>query len=73
MSCFNFNPMEVGNPMTIGMIEENLISELKILENKSIFNPIDANEIQNLLDRYNLSYFELPNYIKIQIDKINCV
>lgn len=69
---FDFNPFEVGNPMTLGMIEEELVSEIRRMANASqIGYIIYTRDVYALLGRYHVRYDNLPQWIKDEIDKIN--
>ena len=80
---FEFNPFEVGNPIALGMIEEELVSDIDKMASASregyMFTVQDVykegymftvQDVYNLLGRYNVSYFALPDWIKQKIDRI---
>ena len=68
---FTFNPLEVGNSMTLGMIEEEL--ELKIddmiaaSKQGKVFR---VRDVLSLLKSYNTEYSVLPKYLQNKIDEI---
>jgi hypothetical protein len=68
---FEFNPFEVGNPMTLGMIEEELVSDIDKMASASREGYMfTVQDVYNLLGRYNVSYLALPDWIKQKIDRI---
>lgn len=72
MSAFDFNPFEVGNPMTLGLIEESLVGDIGELADKSHAGyDIYAKDVQRLLDSYEVRYSTLAQWIKNEIDKID--
>ena len=71
MSGFDFNPFEVGNPMTLGMIEDSLINDIRKLQRAAQYHTVTANHIQNVLDSYNVSWHDLPRFIQEEIDRID--
>ena len=70
---FEFNPFEVGNPMTLGMIEDSLILDIHRMQKHSHYWKTDASDVQRMLDGYGIEYQTLPNYLKHEIDKIDLV
>lgn len=73
MSVFNLNPFEVGNPMTLGMVEDSLTLDIHRMQHHARYWETTAADVQRMLDKYNLSYKDLPYYIKSEIDKIDLV
>lgn len=72
MSVFGLNPFEVGNPMTLGLIEESLVEDIRKLADKSrVGYNVYAREVQRLLDSYGVRYSTLAQWIKNEIDKID--
>lgn len=72
MSVFDFNPFEIGNPMTLGLIEESLVGDIGELADKSRAGYIVyEKDVQRLLDSYGVRYSALAQWIKNEIDKIN--
>ena len=70
---FGFNPLEVGNPMTLGMVEDSLTSDIHRMQHHAQYWKTTAADVQRMLDGYNLSYKDLPYHIKSEIDKIELV
>jgi hypothetical protein len=70
---FEFNPLEVGNPMTLGMVEDSLTSDIHRMQHHAQYWKTTAADVQRMLDGYNLSYKDLPYYIKSEIDKIELI
>lgn len=70
---FEFNPLEVGNPMTLGMVEDSLTSDIHRMQHHAQYWKTTAADIQRMLDGYNLSYKDLPYHIKSEIDKIKLI
>lgn len=70
---FEFNPLEVGNPMTLGMVEDSLTSDIHRMQHHAQHWKTTAADVQRMLDGYNLSYKDLPYHIKSEIDKIDIV
>ena len=68
---FEFNPFEVGNPIALGMIEEELVSDIDKMASASREGYMfTVQDVYNLLGRHNVSYFALPDWIKQKIDRI---
>lgn len=70
---FEFNPLEVGNPMTLGMVEDSLTSDIHRMRHHAQYWKTTAADVQRMLDGYNLSYKDLPYHIKSEIDKIKLI
>ena len=70
---FEFNPLEVGNPMTLGMIEDSLTLDIHRLQHYSRYRKTTAADINRMLDGYGVTYSDLPYHIKSEIDKIDIV
>lgn len=72
MPIFDPNPFEVGNPMTLGLIEEWLVEDIGKLADKSRagYN-VYAKDVQRLLASYGIRYSTLAQWIKNEIDKID--
>ena len=73
MSAFDFNPFEVGNPMTLGMVEDSLILDIHRMQHHAKYWKTDASDVQRMLDSYQIEYADLPYHIKSEIDKIDLV
>lgn len=68
---FTFNPLEVGNSMTLGMIEEELESEIdKMVANSRQGKVFRVRDVLSLLKSYNTEYSVLPKYLQNKIDEI---
>lgn len=68
---FTFNPLEVGNPMTIGMIEEELESKIdKMVADSKRGAVFRVRDVLSLLKSYNTEYSVLPQYLQNKIDEI---
>ena len=70
---FDFDPLEVGNPMTLGMIEDSLIMDIHRMQHHSCYWKTDSSDVQRMLDGYHVNYQDLPRYIQHEIDKIDLV
>lgn len=68
---FTFNPLEVGNPMTLGMIEEELESKIdKMVADSKRGAVFRVRDVLSLLKSYNTEYSVLPQYLQNKIDEI---
>ena len=68
---FTFNPLEVGNPIALGMIEEELVSDIDKMASASRESYMfTVQDVYNLLGKHNVSYSSLPDWIKQKIDRI---
>ena len=68
---FTFNPLEVGNPMTLGMIEEELESKIdKMVVDSKQGRVFRVRDVLSLLKSYNTEYSVLPKYLQNKIDEI---
>ena len=68
---FEFNPFEVGNPMTLGMIEEELESKIDDMIAASKQGKVfRVRDVLSLLKSYNTEYSVLPKYLQNKIDEI---
>lgn len=68
---FEFNPFEVGNPLALGMIEEELVFDIDKMASASREGYMfTVQDVYNLLGRHNVSYSGLPDWIKQKIDRI---
>lgn len=70
---FEFNPLEVGNPMTLGMVEDSLTSDIHRMQYHSQYWETTAADVNRMLDDYDIKYSDLPYHIKSEIDKIDIV
>lgn len=74
MSIFDFNPLEVGNSMTLGMTEESLVDDIRQLAALSRNGcSVYTTDIHNLLNSYGVNYMNLSQWVKNEIDKIALV
>lgn len=68
---FEFNPCEVGNPIALGMIEEELESKIDdmiaVSKQGKVFR---IRDVLSLLKSYNTEYSVLPKYLQNKIDEI---
>lgn len=71
MSGFDFNPFEVGNPMTLGLAEESLVEDIRKLQSESRYHRIIAMDVDNLFATYGVRYQDLPQWIKDEVDLID--
>lgn len=71
MSGFDFNPFEVGNPMTLGLAEESLVEDIRKLQSESRYHRIVAMDVDNLFAAYGVRYQDLPQWIKDEVDLID--
>lgn len=68
---FEFNPFEVGNPMTLGLIEEELESKIDDMIAASKQGKVfRVRDVLSLLKSYNTEYSVLPKYLQNKIDEI---
>ena len=68
---FTFNPLEVGNPMTLGMIEEELESKIDDMIAASKQGKVfRVRDVLSLLKSYNTEYSVIPKYLQNKIDEI---
>lgn len=68
---FTFNPLEVGNPMTLGMIEEELESKIdKMVADSKRGAVFRVRDVLSLLKSYNTEYSVLPQCLQNKIDEI---
>lgn len=68
---FTFNPLEVGNPITLGMIEEELESKIdKMVVDSKQGKVFRVRDVLSLLRSYNTEYSVLPKYLQNKIDEI---
>ena len=68
---FEFNPFEVGNPMTLGLIEEELESKIDDMIAASKQGKVfRIRDVLSLLKSYNTEYSVLPKYLQNKIDEI---
>lgn len=68
---FTFNPLEVGNPMTLGLIEEKLESKIDDMIAASKQGKVfHVRDVLSLLKSYNMEYSILPKYLQNKIDEI---
>lgn len=68
---FTFNPLEVGNSMTLGMIEEELESKIDDMIAASKQGKVfRVRDVLSLLKSYNTEYSVLPKYLQNKIDEI---
>lgn len=71
MSIFDFNPLEVGNSMTLGMTEESLVDDIKQLAALSRNGcSVYTTDVHKLLNSYGVNYMNLSQWIKDEINKI---
>lgn len=68
---FTFNPLEVGNSMTLGMIEEELESKIDDMIAASKQGKVfRVRDVLSLLKSYSTEYSVLPKYLQNKIDEI---
>lgn len=68
---FTFNPLEAGNPMTLGLIEEELESKIDDMIAASKQGKVfRVRDVLSLLKSYNTEYSVLPKYLQNKIDEI---
>lgn len=68
---FEFNPFEVGNPMTLGLIEEELESKIDDMIAASKQGEVfRVRDVLSLFKSYNTEYSVLPKYLQNKIDEI---
>lgn len=69
---FTFDPLEVGNPMTLGMTQEELESEIdRMIADCNQGKVFSMRDVLSLLNRYGAQYSALPQYLQKKIDMIN--
>lgn len=68
---FTFNPLEVGNPMTLGMIGEELESKIdKMVADSKQGKVFRVRDVLSLLKSYNTEYSVLSQHLQNKIDEI---
>ena len=77
---FTFNPLEVGNPMTLGMVEDSLTLDIHRMQHHAQYWKTTAADVKTtaadvnrMLDDYGVKYNDLPCHIRSEIDKIDIV
>lgn len=70
---FEFNPLEVGNPITLGMVEDSLTLDIHRMQHHARYWKTTAADVDRMLDNYGIEYSDLPYHIKSEIDKIDIV
>lgn len=66
-SPFEFNVFDVGNPMALGMFEQDCYSDIQDLKFASSYRSVLPSEVQDILDTYHVKFNDLPMYIKEEI------
>lgn len=70
---FEFNPLEVGNPMTLGLMEETELENrvrTMIKELKHYGLCIPSYLVTQKLKEYEIPYDQLPQYLINEIDEL---
>lgn len=68
---FTFNPLEVGNPMTLGMTGEELESKIdKMVADSKQGKVFRVRDVLSLLKSYNTEYSVLSQHLQNKIDEI---
>lgn len=62
--------LDVGSPFVLGMMEDALQHDIKSLVEEARYSEITSDDIDFLLDKYNTTYFELPEWMQEEIDRI---
>lgn len=62
--------LDVGSPFVLGMMEDALQHDIKSLAEEARYSEITSDDIDFLLDKYNTTYFELPEWMQEEIDRI---
>ena len=71
---FAFNPLEVGNPMTLGLMEETELENrvhAMLQELKYYGLCVPAYLVTQKLEEYGIAYDQLPQYLIDQIDELD--
>lgn len=68
---FGIDIFDVGDPMTVGFVESELIDDIRSLASHSRCGTVSTSDVYDLLDSYHVSYDMLPNYVKDEIDNID--
>lgn len=73
---FDLNFLEVGNPMVLGMLEEDQETKVNMaieyLERHYGFT-VTEKQMWKAIDKFNVDYFQLPHYLAVRFDKFNVV
>lgn len=72
-NSFDFNVFEVGNPMALGMFEQDIYNDVRDLKFASSYRPVLASEMQEILDTYHAKFLDLPGYIQQAVNDIDFV
>ena len=70
---FEFNPLEVGNPMTLGLMEEEELENrvrAMIKELKYYGLCVPSYLVTQKLEEYEIPYDQLPQYLINEIDEL---
>lgn len=62
--------LNVGSPFVLGMMEDSLEHDIKSLAEESRYSEIGIDDVDFLLDKYNTTYFDLPEWMQEEIDRI---
>lgn len=76
MFDFSFNPLEVGNIPTIGMMEED--QEEKVMRccayiSNTYGRCVTVKNIDDAIDRFGIDFKNLPRWLQVEFDKFDCV
>lgn len=70
---FEFNPLEVGNPMTLGLMEEELEHRVHTMMQELRYYGlcVPAYIVTQKLEEYGIPYDQLPQYLIDEIDSLD--
>ena len=76
MFSFDFNPLEVGNVPTIGMMEEDQEEKVMrcvtfIADNYGMRVPTKV--IDDAIDAFGIDFLELPRWLQHEFDRFDCI
>lgn len=76
MFTFDFNPLEIGNVPTIGMMEEEQEEKVMrciayIADNYGMTVPVSA--IDQAIADFDIDFIHLPHWLQIEFDRFDCI
>lgn len=61
------------NYTILGMYQESFEDEVDSLYRKSLSNPVPRREVEDLLARYNISYGDVPSWIRWKLGDVEVI
>lgn len=71
-SAFNFDPFEVGNPMTLGFMEElqeSTVNDAVEYIRKYIGNELSVESLEEVFADFDIDYKALPHWLAAKFDE----